>query len=75
MSPWGSRRRMRASRKLRVLAHAEENGNVSRTCRYFGVSRDTFYRWKRDYKRLGDEVEHRKESNFICLENLSEISY
>jgi len=43
-------------RKLRVLAHAEESGNVSRTCRYFGVSRDTFYRWKRDYKRLGEEA-------------------
>jgi hypothetical protein len=31
------------SRKLRVLNHAKESSNVSKTCRYFGISRDTFY--------------------------------
>ena len=40
-------------KKLKVLAYAEELGNVSKTCRYWGISRDTFYRWKRDYKALG----------------------
>ncbi len=25
-------------RKLRVLRHAEQTGNVSKTCRYFGIS-------------------------------------
>ncbi|MEQ1105156.1 hypothetical protein [Acinetobacter ursingii] len=29
--------------KLKVFAHAEQNGNVALTCRYFGISRDTFY--------------------------------
>jgi transposase InsO family protein len=41
-------------RKLKVLAHAKETGNVSKTCRYWGISRDTFYRWKRDYKSKGE---------------------
>ena len=37
------------AKKLRVLSHAEESGNVSLTCRYFGISRDTFYRWRKLY--------------------------
>ena len=41
-------------RKLRVLKHAEQSGNVSHTCRYFGVSRDSFYRWKRNYLESGE---------------------
>ena len=35
--------------KTRVLDHAEQSGNVSYTCRYFGISRDTFYRWKQQF--------------------------
>jgi transposase InsO family protein len=42
------------SRKLRVLNHAQESGNVSKTCRYFGISRDTFYHWKKAYATLGE---------------------
>ena len=41
-------------RKLKVLRHAEQNGNAAKTCRYFGVSRSTFYRWKRRYKKSGE---------------------
>jgi transposase InsO family protein len=41
-------------RKLRVLEHATQTGNVAMTCRYFGVSRDSFYRWKRDYETSGE---------------------
>jgi len=37
------------SRKLRVLNHAKGNGNISATCRYFGISREAFYQWKRAY--------------------------
>ena len=33
--------------KLRVLNHAKQSGNVSATCRYFGISRESFYQWKR----------------------------
>lgn len=52
------------SRKLKALNHAKEIGNVSKTCRYFGICRDTFYTWKRAYiakifytwvDRYGDE--------------------
>ena len=41
-------------RKLRVFAYAEEIGNVSKACRYFGISRETFYKWKRSYAVRGD---------------------
>jgi hypothetical protein len=33
-------------RKLRILEHAEASGDVSKTCRYFGVGRASFYRWR-----------------------------
>ena len=38
-------------RRLRVLEHAEKIGNVHMTCRYFGLSRSTFYRWKTKYDK------------------------
>ncbi len=34
-------------RRVRVLEHAGETGNVSETCRTFGISRKTFYEWRR----------------------------
>lgn len=40
--------------KLKVFAHAEQNGNIALICRYFGISRDTFYRWKKNYKSKGE---------------------
>ena len=33
-------------RKLRILDHAAASGDVSRTCRYFGIGRASFYRWR-----------------------------
>ncbi|MER7282028.1 helix-turn-helix domain-containing protein [Dactylosporangium sp. NPDC000244] len=37
-----------AQHRLAVLRHAEEvTGNVARTCRYYGISRQTFYKWLR----------------------------
>jgi transposase InsO family protein len=42
-------------RKLRVLNHAKETGNVSKTCRLFGVSRQSFYVWKRAYDQFGEQ--------------------
>lgn len=42
------------ARKLRVLGHAEETGQVAKTCRYFGVSRSSFYRWRVAYLKLGE---------------------
>ena len=41
-----------AKKRLRWFEHFDGNGrNASRTCRYFGISRQTFYRWKRRYDR------------------------
>ena len=41
-------------RKLRVLNYVKENGNVSKACRYFGISRETYYKWKHDYESKGE---------------------
>jgi len=41
-------------RKLRVLRHAEQIWDVSKACRYFGVARASFYRWKSAYERCGE---------------------
>ena len=44
----------RAKRRLAILRHAEEiTGNVSLTCRYYGISRQCFYTWKRRYDTHG----------------------
>ena len=42
-------------RKKRVLEHAARIGNVRKTCRYFGVARSGFYRWKKAYESDRDE--------------------
>jgi len=42
-------------RKLRILQHAQQTKNVSITCRYFGVSQDSFYRWKKDDQSNGEQ--------------------
>ena len=42
--------------RLAMLRHAEEvSGNVAATCRYYGISRQTFYKWLRRYEELGEE--------------------
>lgn len=40
-------------RKLRVLEHAERLGSVVKTCRYYGIARSTFYRWRVAYLSEG----------------------
>ncbi|MCH9665142.1 MAG: helix-turn-helix domain containing protein [Gammaproteobacteria bacterium] len=42
------------SRKLRILQHAEESGNISETCRYFGISREFFYQWRRVHEEYAE---------------------
>ncbi len=44
------------NRKLRILNHAKDSANVSQTCRYFGISRVTFYQWKRAYEKDGEQA-------------------
>ena len=41
-------------RKLKVLRHAEQTGNIAKTCRYFGIGRASFYRWKTEYQQRGE---------------------
>lgn len=43
------------ARKKRIFSHAKESGNIAKTCRYFGISRETFYDWKKRYAARGDE--------------------
>lgn len=42
------------NRKLKVLEYAKQNRNITKACRYFGISRDTFYRWQKDYRQKGE---------------------
>ena len=42
-------------RKLRVLKYAQEIKNISKTCRYFGISRQTYYEWKQHYAQYGEQ--------------------
>jgi transposase InsO family protein len=45
-----------AARRLAIIRHAQEvTGNVSATCRYFGITRQAFYIWLRRYEELGLE--------------------
>ena len=41
-------------KRLRVLEHAKKTGNVRKTCRYFGIARSSFYRWKKAFDRDGE---------------------
>jgi transposase len=41
-------------RRLATIHHAEEvTGNVAMTCRYYGISRQVYYRWLRRYQEQG----------------------
>lgn len=43
-----------AQRCLAVLHHTEEvTGNVAQTRRYYGITRQTFYKWLRRYQDEG----------------------
>lgn len=43
------------ARKLKVLKYASEIKNISKTCRYFGICRQTFYTWQATFKAQGEE--------------------
>ena len=42
-----------AAWRLRVLRQAADEGNVARVCRRFGISRKSFYKWKRRHAEHG----------------------
>ncbi len=45
-----------AARRLAIIRHAQEvTGNVALTCRYYGISRHTYYIWLRRYEEHGIE--------------------
>jgi len=42
--------------RVAVLRHAAEvTGNVAATCRYYGISRPTFYKWLNRYEEFGED--------------------
>jgi len=41
-------------RRLAVLIHAQGSRNVSKTCSFFGISRDTFYAWRTAHRSGGE---------------------
>jgi transposase len=45
-----------AARRLAIIRHAREvTGNVAKTCRYYGISRQAYYKWLRRYEEEGIE--------------------
>jgi transposase len=43
-----------AARRLAIIRRAQEvTGNVAKTCRYYGISRQVFYAWLRRYEAEG----------------------
>jgi len=44
-----------SSRRLAMIRHAQEvSGNVALTCRYYGITRQTYYLWLRRYESQGE---------------------
>ena len=39
--------------RVRALDHARKTGNVAETCRTFGISRKTFYKWRNAAAKYG----------------------
>ena len=40
--------------RSKILQHAAENRTVAHTCRCFGISRKTYYKWVRRFKSHGE---------------------
>ena len=40
--------------RWRLLSRAADDANVARTCRHFGISRKSFYKWKRRLDEHGE---------------------
>ena len=57
-----------AKRRLAILRHAEEiTGNVSLICRYSGISRQVFYKWRQRYEQHGlDGLRDRAHRPQVC---------
>jgi transposase len=57
-----------AKHRLAILRHAEEiTGNVALTCRYYGISRQVFYKWRQRYDQHGlDRLRDRAHRPRVC---------
>ncbi|WP_199415202.1 helix-turn-helix domain-containing protein [Chitinophaga silvisoli] len=42
--------------QLRVIQHSKDTSNVSKTCRYLGISRETYYVWLKNYQTGGEKA-------------------
>lgn len=40
--------------KQKIFEYANKVGNISKACRYYGISRETYYEWQRRYKDRGE---------------------
>jgi transposase InsO family protein len=40
--------------RTKILHHAADSQNVALTCRHFGISRNTFYKWRARYQKHGE---------------------
>ena len=49
-----SEQRRLTNRRLKLLQAVASVGNVARTCRHFGISRKTFYKWRQRHQAHGD---------------------
>lgn len=54
------------SKKSKILNYAKKTGNIAKTCRYFGICRETFYSWKRAFEASGEDA---LVNNKPCPEN------
>ena len=41
-------------RKLKILEYAEQVGDESKACRYFGIGRASFYHWRKTLVEQGE---------------------
>ena len=55
--------------RVRVLAHSRETGNVAATCRVFGISRKTFYKWRNTASLYGLEALWPKKKRLPMMPN------
>jgi transposase InsO family protein len=45
-----------AAKRLAIIRHAQEvTGSVAKTCRYYGISRNAYYKWLRRFEESGEE--------------------
>jgi transposase-like protein len=54
--------------RLRVLAEAQRSGNVSATCRRYGISRTQFYHWRQRLDRYGPEDSAHADQAAACVD-------